>query len=541
MTLVREFAAGHSEAAFAELAERHVGLVHAAALRQTGDSDLAGEITQAVFIILARKAALLGPKTVLSAWLCQTTRYAAADALKSRRRRQAREQEAYMQSTLNEPTDAEAGTDAWTQLAPLLDDALAELGETDRAALVLRYFENKNGREIALALRIGEAAAQKRVVRALEKLRGRFVKRGVTLTGAVIAGAVAANAAPAAPTGMAVAVAAVAAKGGAISATITTLVKGTMKTMTWIKIKFAAAIGAGILLGGGAITLAFSHDETVGPADGSAVAAFKDFLSTPPPVAQLVYSELPSGNQTTAAVQGDSFYWRENAAGAQAWPIVGRYGNMPFQITFGDGIGIYGVYEVIHSEAGNPDPYSAMAANIRTILDGILNFGPQNITPGSLVWHGDEFEAADAQAGMVRRLRYIMVKNGRSITNDDPVSLSRLYGHVKIKNGLVVALDVGHHMQDGTPTVGSHYTYTYDAKAGLPPGIPARIHTPRKTYVIEKVVFAEANSTAAEAFNPTNFINPDLSMFTVISNGITVVKAAMSKKVQDMLNHRVRR
>src|ERR1035438_5047037 len=97
----------------------------------------------------------------LSAWLYRTTRYAAADALKARRRRAAREQEAYMQSTLNEP-DANA---AWMQLAPLLDDAMAELGETDRTALVLRYFENKTAREIAGALRMEENAAQKRVVR----------------------------------------------------------------------------------------------------------------------------------------------------------------------------------------------------------------------------------------------------------------------------------------------------------------------------------------------------------------------------------------
>src|ERR1035438_4761994 len=113
MTLVREFAANQSELAFTALAERHIGLVHSSALRQVGDSHLAEEITQAVFIILARKAASLGPKTVLSAWLYRTTRYAAADALRARRRRQAREQEAHMQSTLNEPD-----SDAWAQLAP---------------------------------------------------------------------------------------------------------------------------------------------------------------------------------------------------------------------------------------------------------------------------------------------------------------------------------------------------------------------------------------------------------------------------------------
>src|ERR1051326_8198554 len=145
MALVREFAASRSEAAFAALVQRHLGLVHSAALRQVGDAHLAEEIAQAVFIILARKAPALRPKTILSAWLYRTTRYAAADALKARRRRQAREQEAYMQSTLNQPD-----VDTWAQVAPLLDDAMAQLGETDRAALVLRYFENKTMGEIAV-------------------------------------------------------------------------------------------------------------------------------------------------------------------------------------------------------------------------------------------------------------------------------------------------------------------------------------------------------------------------------------------------------
>ena len=254
MTLVREFAGTHSEAAFAALVERYLGLVHAAAKRQVGDDHLAKEISQAVFIILARKAASLGPRTVLAAWLYRTTRYAAADALKARRRREAREQEAYMQSTLNQPED-----EVWTQLAPLLDDALNELGETDRTALVLRYFENKSAAEMASAMRMTEEAAQKRVTRALGKLHARFLKHGVTLTATVIASAVAANSAPVAPPGLAATVTAAAVKGTLFSASLTTLIKGTMKTMTWLKLKLAIGVGAAALAIGGLVTVAVSQ------------------------------------------------------------------------------------------------------------------------------------------------------------------------------------------------------------------------------------------------------------------------------------------
>ncbi len=235
MELVREFAASQSETAFAALVTRHLSLVHSAAMRQVGDEHLAQEIAQAVFIILAKKAPALPPKTVLSAWLYRTTRYAAADALKIQRRRQAREHEAHMQSILNQ-----SDTDAWKQLAPLLDDAMAKLGEADRTALVLRFFENKTLGDVAIAMNTNEAAAQRRVLRAVEKLRSWFTKRGVALPAAAMTAAIAANSVQAAPAGLAATICTV--KGAAVAASVTALASGTIKTIFMTTIQKALIV-----------------------------------------------------------------------------------------------------------------------------------------------------------------------------------------------------------------------------------------------------------------------------------------------------------
>jgi uncharacterized protein (TIGR03435 family) len=249
--LLGEFARTESEPAFAELVARYVNLVYSTALRFTGNAHHAEEIAQAVFIILARKAAGLSSRVVLSGWLYQTTRLTAANFMKGEIRRQQREQEVYMQSLSNESNDA-----AWQEIAPLLDEAMGRLGKTDRDAVVLRFFENKNSAEIGAVLRMNEESARRRVNRALEKLRKFFTKRGVNSTTAIIASQISANSVGVAPVGLAKTISAGAvAKGAAASTSTLTLVKGAMKLMAWTKVQTAIVAGIGILLVAGTTTV----------------------------------------------------------------------------------------------------------------------------------------------------------------------------------------------------------------------------------------------------------------------------------------------
>jgi uncharacterized protein (TIGR03435 family) len=249
--LLAEFVRDRSETAFTELVRRYAGLVHSTAFRFCGNAHHAEEITQAVFVILARKAETLSPRVVVSGWLYQTARLTAANFVKGEMRRRRREQEAVMQSNLLEtdPTD-------WGKIAPLLDDAMGALGETDRNAVLLRYFENRTSSEIGVALRMNEETARKRVNRALEKLRHFFAERGVTVSSAALSGAISANSIQPISAFMVKSISALAlAKGAAASTSTLTLIKGALKIMAWTKAKTAIVVGVVALLAVGTATV----------------------------------------------------------------------------------------------------------------------------------------------------------------------------------------------------------------------------------------------------------------------------------------------
>jgi RNA polymerase sigma factor (sigma-70 family) len=204
--LLCDYAARRSEAAFAELVRRHIDLVYSAALRMVRDAQLAEDVTQGVFVALARGAAQLTERSVLSGWLHRTAQNLAANAVRSDVRRRAREQEA---AAMNELLAAEPEA-AWERIAPHLDAALGELSEPDRDALMLRYFQGKSAREIAALLGTSDVAAQKRVSRAVERLREIFARQGVTVGASGLVVLLSAHAVQAAPAGLAA--------GGAVAA-----------------------------------------------------------------------------------------------------------------------------------------------------------------------------------------------------------------------------------------------------------------------------------------------------------------------------------
>ena len=163
--LLRIYAERRVEPAFAELVRRHVDFVHSAASRMIRDPHLAEDVTQGVFVALAKNAPQLSDRTTLSGWLHQTAQNIAAQTVRTIERRRAREQEAI---TMNQLLAGETET-SWEQIAPHLDAALGELSELDRDAVLLRYFEKKSAGEIGQLLGVSDEAAQKRVSRAVER------------------------------------------------------------------------------------------------------------------------------------------------------------------------------------------------------------------------------------------------------------------------------------------------------------------------------------------------------------------------------------
>jgi RNA polymerase sigma factor (sigma-70 family) len=199
--LLQLYAETRSEEAFAELVRRHLDGVYSTALRRVGgDTHLAEDVCQQVFVALARKAGALVRHPALTSWLFVTTRNEAANVVRTERRRKTREHEAlameHLQSIAASPAD-------WSRLSPVLDAVIDDLREVDRTAVLLRFVERRGFAEIGMALNVSEDAARMRVERALDRMRALLSIRGISSTSTALSLALAHHAVVAAPASLA--------------------------------------------------------------------------------------------------------------------------------------------------------------------------------------------------------------------------------------------------------------------------------------------------------------------------------------------------
>lgn len=230
--LLHEYASDQSESAFRALVERHLPLVYSAAVRQAGQPALVESLTTAVFILLARRSSQLPPQTSLADWLFRKTRQVMA---KSRRGEQCQRRRG--PGSLNRLNSQP--TDVWEQVGPLLDEALAQLSDAERGAVLLHYLQNRRLWDVGQALGISEDTAQKRIARAIRKLRKLLLKRGVDLPVVALPGLLMTHGAQVAPSYLVASVTAAALNQVAVSTQVYALLQGATRESVWPRVNTA--------------------------------------------------------------------------------------------------------------------------------------------------------------------------------------------------------------------------------------------------------------------------------------------------------------
>src|SRR5437899_336826 len=212
--LLAEYAEKGSEEAFRALVGRYTNMVYTVALRLVnGDTHLAEDVAQSVFMDLARMAQRLPRAVIVGGWLHRHTCFVARKAVRRERRRQTREGQAAQMNALEDHSDANLA-----RIAPIIDEAINQLGEEDRIAIVLRFFEQKDFNSVGAVLGSTADTAQKRVSRALEKLNALLQHRGIKCSAVALAAGLSAEAVAAAPAGLAAGLAGSALCAGAVRA-----------------------------------------------------------------------------------------------------------------------------------------------------------------------------------------------------------------------------------------------------------------------------------------------------------------------------------
>ncbi len=181
--LKRYLRSDRSDESFSRLVEFYGGLIYGAAFRRTGDVSLAEEVSQNVFVILAKKAESLRHHSSLSSWLYKTASFEAEKVLRKEIRHR-RRVELFANDVTNTVDDENVMSE---EALSLLEQAIAKLSKNDRALLLARYFEGRKFRDIASKRNQSEAACKMHLRRVMDKMEGWLSSKGCTLNVASIA------------------------------------------------------------------------------------------------------------------------------------------------------------------------------------------------------------------------------------------------------------------------------------------------------------------------------------------------------------------
>jgi len=500
---LRSYAEARDQDAFAEFVRRNVDMVYSAAYRQTGgDSHLAQDIVQKVFVVAAQKSAVLGRHPVVGAWLYQTTRYAAIDAVRSRQRQLARETFAIQMTETNTGPDAPMG---WEQISPELDKIVASLSERDRDAVVLRFFGGKSFAEIGEQLELSEGAARMRVERALEKLRSRLSRLGVKSSVAALGVLLVEKGVMAAPAGLVTA-----ATTTALAAPVAgglAIILGTIQIMSSAKI----TIGIATVITLASLATAVHQYRRAGVAEQALADAKQARL------AASAHPQAPKPEATPAAAPAAQPEPARAATPAPAKPV--------------------NAFSALLDFLGNPamQKQTLMSAKVR--LDGQYSafFKNSNLAPDQI----EQFKNLIIEKQMVGFDSMVVARQNGIEPGSDPQSFFRVVGESQQAVDSQIAALLGAEgftrFQQYQETIPARNTSVLLEQALS--YSPNPLTSDQTSRVVQ--ILAQHGTTPFPASNPFAVLNSDLGIIQLSAKGLEEVRGILSAPQVQVLQAKV--